>query len=195
MCWLNVDAWKATCDGKVHADEVYNERTSVIELWWSRWSPLASASKWMVPLFVPEVQCSGSRTYFRSDIASGVRRSAARSSRSALQCSVVAYPCGWRGVELWRFGAKQWWAESRVTRSTRWQEYLFSSASPGLVIWLGITWKHRDFRTRRLEGTWISPRHTGCIPFKKIRLQNKEAPETAVSHLRRPYSWSAIEEN
>lgn len=72
-----------------------------------------------------------SRAYFSRDIAGGV------------WCT--AYPCGWRGGELLRFGAKRWWAESKVTRSTRWQEYLFSSASPGLVIWLGITWRRKRY--------------------------------------------------
>lgn len=62
-----------------------------------------------------------------------------------LLCGVQwdTYPCEKRGVELERFGAKQWWAESRVTQSTRWQEYLFSSACPGLVVWLGITWREK----------------------------------------------------
>lgn len=89
------------------------------------------------PFFMPGVQHPGSRTYFRSgycewSVSGGVQH-------CAVPCR--AYPCGWRGAALWHFGAKRWWAESRVTRSTRWQEYLFSSASPGLVIWLGITWE------------------------------------------------------
>lgn len=87
-----------------------------------------------------------------------------------VECSTVrcsAYPCGWRGAALWRFGAKRWWAESRVTRSTRWQEYLFSSASPGLVIWLGITWEPRETRTSRLargKSLGNCTNHCGEVP-------------------------------
>lgn len=105
---------------------------------------LANTSKWTaLPPFISCQECSTQVQGPTSGlgIVSGVL---------LVECSTVrcaAYPCGWRGAALWRFGAKRWSAESRVTRSTRWQEYLFSSASPGLVIWLGITWEPGQTRT------------------------------------------------
>lgn len=85
----------------------------------------------------------GSRTHFRDAAA------------AAAEQHPSAYPCGWPAVELLHFGAKLWWAESRVTRSTRWPEYLFSSASPGLVISLGITCR---------QSKQTSGEHLICLP-------------------------------
>lgn len=92
---------------------------------WSRWSRQEKASKWAVSPSKHEVRCEvGGPTL---------------DSIWLVECGRNTYPYGLRGAARWRFGAKLWWAESRVARSTRRQEYLFSSASPGLVLRLCIT--------------------------------------------------------
>lgn len=89
--------WGCICDVTFHTDEVYNDWTSVIELWWSRRSRLPSASKWTACCL--RLKCSAG---FKGPLQVSYCR------WSAVQCSVP--------LRMARSGAIALWCQTVMSR-------------------------------------------------------------------------------